>query len=236
MAKETLPRFYVVEGIDGSGKTTFCESLQSSIIKSGTPCEIISESDDPAFHDLIRSLLKSDLACPLAEAYTFAAARANCINKMKKFKKAHPEGIVIFDRYIPSSLVYQTEKISASEVKHINENFPLPEVIFYLQITPEKALARIQKREEKEVEKYEKEDLLKKWAKKYNQVLLDNQNDLSFLPSESPFGSIAPNIGDTIQDSYFSVYKGTSTKVIVIDASKEPDRMIDQAFESYTII
>lgn len=231
---EVMKRFFVVEGIDGSGKSTFCNKLQSSIEKSGTPCLVLSESDDPAFSSLIRGMLKSDEACPLAEAYAFAAARANCIEKMRLFFQHHPDSVVIFDRYIPSSLVYQTEKVPVKEVKHINENFPAPEAIFWLDLDVDIALSRIGGRTEKDVEKYEKDDLLKKWKKKYTEVLTDRTSDLSYFPAKHIIDGV--QIGGLALSSYSPQEYAKTSALVKIDASKEPDDMIDEAFAKYNIL
>ena len=229
-----LKNFYVVEGIDGSGKSTFCNKLQLSLVKNGIPCMILSESDDPAFSKLIRGLLKDDTVSPLAEAYAFAAARANCIEKMKLFQKNHPEGIVVFDRYIPSSLVYQTEKVPVKEVKHINENFPIPEVVFWLDLDIDTALSRINNRSEKNVEKYEKTDLLKKWKKKYTEVLTDNTSELFYFPAKHIIDDV--KIGGLVLTSNSPKEYAETATLVKIDASKEPDEMIDEAVEKYNIL
>lgn len=229
-----LKNFYVVEGIDGSGKSTFCNGLQLSLAKNGIPCMILSESDDPAFSKLIRGLLKDNTVSPLAEAYAFAAARANCIERMKLFLKNHPNGIVIFDRYIPSSLVYQTEKVPVNEVKHINENFPMPEVVFWLDLDVDVALSRIGSRSEKAVEKYEKADLLKKWKEKYTEVLTDRLSDLSYFPAKHISSGV--QIGGLALSNYSPKEIEEVSQLVRLDASKEPDEIIDEAFEKYNIL
>lgn len=229
-----LKNFYVVEGIDGSGKSTFCNRLKLLLSRNGVSCIVLSESDDPAFNSLIRGMLKNDQACPLAESYAFAAARANCIERMNLFMKSHPDGVVIFDRYIPSSLVYQTEKVPAKEVKHINENFPIPEVVFWLDLDIDTALSRINNRSEKEVEKYEKADLLKKWKKKYAEVLTDNTSELSYFPAKHIIDDV--KIGGLVLTSNSPKEYAETATLVKIDASKEPDEMIDEAVEKYNIL
>ena len=226
-----IKNFYVVEGIDGSGKTTFCHGLKALIEKSGKNCIILNESDDPAYHDLIRSLLKADMASPVSESYTFAAARANCVDHMRTFMKNHPDSIVIFDRYIPSSLVYQTEKVPVEEVKHINAYFPIPEVIFYLKLPIEVALKRIEDRSEKTIEKFETKELLEKWNKKYDEVLLRRSSDLSYIEDDEV---ASPAIqGLEVVNLYHK--PKDKPRIVTLDASKEPDEVLDEACNKYNI-
>lgn len=230
---EKLKGFYVVEGMDGSGKTTFCNSLKLSLEKSGKPCIILNESEDPAFTRAIRDVLKSDMVSPTAEAYLFAAARANCVSQMKNFLAHHKDGIVIFDRYIPSSYVYQTEKVPIEEVRHINKNFPIPEVVFWLDVDAETAVKRIAGRSEKAVEKYEKAEMLKRWRQKYTDVLFNDSSELSYNLSKEAIQ--VDGVPITLH-SKSPQELAQSTTVIKIDASKETDEMIDQAFNNYLML
>jgi dTMP kinase len=62
--------------------------------------------------------------------------------------------LVISDRYVPSSLVYQGIDCGEEPPRLLNDPFPYPELLLYIDIDPQIALGRLKKRPVKEVYEY----------------------------------------------------------------------------------
>jgi dTMP kinase len=85
---------------------------------------------------------------PLTEAYLFAAARRQHLIE-QIVPKLNQDMVVLCDRYVDSSIVYQgyARGIGVEQVAAINkvviEDY-IPQLTFFIDVAPEIALARIQ--------------------------------------------------------------------------------------------
>lgn len=142
-----------VEGIDGSGKSTFVKNLVQKL----EPIHNILLTREPGGSELgkqIRSILQNqpDKMTPKAQFLLFATDRAQHFHE--KIIPALKKGkIVISDRMADSSLVYQgvLQGLDISMLKTINswcmENIQ-PHATFYLKIDAKTALDRMHSRNE----------------------------------------------------------------------------------------
>lgn len=164
-----LPHFIVLEGIDGSGTSTQIELLKQDFEKSSV--FFTAEPTDSKIGTFIRSILSGDITThPYSRAYLFAADRAEHLygkdGILEQFSK---NKLCICDRYLFSSIAYQGMECGMALPKRLNKNFPLPTLLFYFKIDPDRALERIAKR--KKIEIYEKKSLLEKIAKAYDKTI-----------------------------------------------------------------
>lgn len=84
-------------------------------------------------------------------------AKLNILPALKSGK------VVVMDRYIHSNMAYQGALgLDVDTILEKNRQFPWPQAVFFLDITPEEGLARIAGREGGANEGYEKADFLKK--------------------------------------------------------------------------
>ena len=101
--------FITLEGGDGSGKTTAGQRLYEQLIKEGYTVTFTREPGGVRIAEEIRSVIvdvNNKEMNAKTEALLFAAARAqHLVEKVTPTLEAG--GIVISDRYIDSSLVYQ---------------------------------------------------------------------------------------------------------------------------------
>lgn len=102
-------KFFVFEGIDGSGKTTQLKLLGESLAARGYPVLYTREPGGTRVGELIRELLLnpqySELF-PRTEALLYAAARAQHVAQV--ILPALEQGqLVLCDRFLDSSLAYQ---------------------------------------------------------------------------------------------------------------------------------
>jgi dTMP kinase len=102
------PRFITLEGGEGVGKSTQVRALQSALAERGIDCLVTREPGGSEGAEAIRELLlgtRQDWS-PQAEAFLFAAARADHVEKT--IRPALEGGKwVLSDRFLDSSLAYQ---------------------------------------------------------------------------------------------------------------------------------
>ena len=167
---EIVKGFIVLEGLDGAGTTTQQKKLAEHLHRRNVPCYMTSEPTDSGIGKLIRNVLASkELVDRSTLARLFAADRNEHLYGQEGIMHHCAQGnVVICDRYFFSSLAYQGSDLGIEEVWELNKYFPLPEILFFLDIYPEDAENRYKSR--KNLEIYEKKELQEQVRKNYNQV------------------------------------------------------------------
>lgn len=157
-----MNNFYVFEGGEGSGKTTAIETIATRLRNDGYQVLITREPGGVDVAEEIRSVIMNNHLLDKTEVLLFAAAR---VEHLKKVSNALEQGqIVLCDRYIYSSLVYQGigRRVGVKEVADINlwatDNF-LPNKVFFLDIEPQQALQRISNNKNRDVNRFDLESL-----------------------------------------------------------------------------
>ena len=181
--------FIVLDGGDGSGTTTHSHLLKGFLESKGFKVHLTQEPSNSKIGSLIREFLKDKSVPPTTDALLFAADRDLHYNN--EIAKKLDEGyIVISDRYIESSIIYQSiqsEKISIEWVKEINKFVSIPDITIILDIESNIALARktdtsLEKFENVEFQNKVRELYLER-AKQENYYVV-NTNDIIELVQE----------------------------------------------------
>jgi dTMP kinase len=145
MAKKGI--FIVIEGLDGSGKTTQANLLANRLSHNHSVV-LTAEPSRGKIGTFIRDgCLYEDKRHPVeAEALLFAADRVE--HMQKELNPALNEGkLVICDRYIYSSLAYQgSAGLSLDWIKTINSRALQPDFSIFIDVTPERVLERLKRR------------------------------------------------------------------------------------------
>ena len=136
-------KFIVLEGADGCGKTT-----QINLLKKHYPEAVfVREPGGTLAGEKIREILLSKEKIPLygiTEVLLFAAARAQLLQE-KIIPALNAGKLVISDRFLLSSLVFQGIVGEVNYVKEIN-GFALggyhPDATFLLEISDEESVKR----------------------------------------------------------------------------------------------
>ena len=169
---DVLKGFWVLEGLDGAGTTTQLKNLETYMNGKGIR---VFRTAEPTIYEsglLIRRVLSGQFKVPQSTtAYLFAADRDNHLNNPEYGIKAHLASgeKVICDRYLFSSLAYQSIGFSFEEVQRLNSAFPYPELVLYVDTPVEDCIKRIDSRgEEKEI--YEKLDYQIKVRDNYERI------------------------------------------------------------------
>ncbi len=155
------PIFIVLDGIDGCGSTTHSKMLKGCLESEGLKVCLTKEPTDSEIGKLLRVYLKNKEIPPTTDALLFAADRD--LHYHSEIKKKLDEGcIVISDRYIESSIIYQSVSstdISVNWVKLINKFAGKPDITIILDIDPRISLKR---KIDLDLEKFEEMSFLKK--------------------------------------------------------------------------
>ncbi len=143
------PLFIVIEGLDGSGKTTQVERLKDYFQARGESCHVTAEPTEMPTGRLIRSILRRELTVdPRTLAALFAADRVEHVFHPETGLLAQLAGghHVIASRYYFSSLAYQSEYADPAWIAALNQQArsTLPaDLTLFLDLEPEISLQRI---------------------------------------------------------------------------------------------
>ncbi len=148
-----LERFVVLEGLDGAGTTTQLKLLSQRLEKEGRSFTATWEPTDGTIGRLIRSILARDTpALPRTIALLYAADRNEHLHSDGGILSRTAAGeLVISDRYIFSSLAYQSIQCGLDYVLALNAEFPLPQCLFFLDTPVEVCQSRIARRASSEL-------------------------------------------------------------------------------------
>ena len=165
-------RFIVIEGLDGSGKTTQIRLLAERLRSLGREVAETAEPTASATGGLIRDALSGFTPRTGTEiAALFMADRvAHNVNPVNGIGKMLSEGKdVICDRYYYSSLAYQGTVTDPEWVFHINVDCPeirKPDLCVFLDLDDEECVRRMERgRAFREI--YENENALIAIRKRY---------------------------------------------------------------------
>ena len=164
-----LKNFIVLEGIDGAGTSTQLDLLKNRLSPEKTV--YTAEPTTLSTGRFLRSVLRGDeKLTPETTAFLFAADRQEHVYGSGGIVESCTSGkLVISDRYVFSSLAYQSITCGEELPRKLNQDFPLPEYLFFFGITPQACLKRIEKREVTEI--YEKKDFLEATARQYEKII-----------------------------------------------------------------
>ena len=156
--------FIVMEGPDGSGKTTQINLLKEYLEEAGYECLITREPGGTVIGEEVRQLIlnpEHKEMSPVTEMLLYAASRAQLVHAV--IGPALEEGkIVISDRFVDSSIVYQgiARKLGISTVSAVNApgiGIYRPDGIFFIDLSEAEGLRR--KKEQKNLDRMEQEGI-----------------------------------------------------------------------------
>jgi dTMP kinase len=136
----------VIEGIDGSGKTTQAERLAVSLMSDGYDVLSLREPTDGRWGKAIRQAAHANerRKDPEREYELFLLDRRQ--NVEENIAPALSAGrVVVLDRYYFSTMAYQGARgLEPGRIRVENEAFaPVPDRVFYISITVAEGLRRI---------------------------------------------------------------------------------------------
>jgi dTMP kinase len=173
------PKFVVFEGLDGSGTSTQAKMLEQALTKKGGVPMLTAEPSSGPIGNLIRLAFKQRLKFQeeltlfdQQMAYLFAADRFDHLYNdvdgvLSMIKRGH---WVISTRYYFSSYAYHvTDESGWERVSRLNQDFPKPDLLIYLDNPIDESLRRLDQRIVKD--SYENESKLISVARNYERIL-----------------------------------------------------------------
>jgi len=145
-------QFIVIEGLDGSGKSTASKLLTERFLSHNLPCFHTCEPTNSPIGTLIRSILtgKEKPVSNETMALLFAADRTQHLTDEILPLLTHSN--VICDRYYYSNMAYQgSDEESLERVVQYNQTaiaYGKPDITFFINVTPEECMRRVEKRGE----------------------------------------------------------------------------------------
>jgi len=169
-----LNNFVVFEGGDGSGTSTQLAILRQKFADSrpqGPSFFSTVEPTDGPIGRLLRFALKNDPPLqPDTLARLFTADRGEHLYAVGGIIERCQRGeLVVCDRYVLSSLVYQGIECGEELPHSLNNPFPAPELLLFFDIDPQIAMERLGRRPSLEI--FERLDFQKKVRERYHALL-----------------------------------------------------------------
>ncbi|MDR3020830.1 MAG: dTMP kinase [Treponema sp.] len=195
---EILSNFVVLEGGDGCGTTTQAGLLTERMKTFQKP--VLYSTFEPTngkIGSIVRAALKNEIPLkPETLCMLFAADRNEHLHGAGGIIEYTQKGyLVVSDRYVLSSLVYQGIECGDDLPLFLNGRFPAPELTIFLEIKPEIALERAKSRSSLEI--YEHLDFQKKVHEKYHSAIEVYRNSgarVEIIDASKSANEIAENI------------------------------------------
>lgn len=143
-------KFIVIEGIDGSGKSTQVELIKEYFENKGIPYKFLHfpRTDSPVYGELVSMFLRGefgnlDQVNPYLVALLYAGDRNDAAPMVRKWME---DGYyVLMDRYVNSNIAFQCAKLKTKEEKTKLRNFirhleydyngiPQPDLSLFLEV------------------------------------------------------------------------------------------------------
>lgn len=153
---------FIVEGIDGSGKSTQIGLLRERFQQEGK--EVVTLKF-PVYEELssgpLRMYLAGELGSNPDDVNAFAASSFFAIDRFASYKKHWEKDykagkLIISDRYTVSNIIHQSSKLPVSERIAFSDwlygfeygklGIPVPDRIFYLDVPPEISMKLVEGR------------------------------------------------------------------------------------------
>lgn len=174
-------RFFVFEGIDGSGKSTVSRLFAERLTSNGLSVEWTAEPTSGWIGEQVRRANK-EAHSAFAETLLYVADRAEHTAHIAGWLEAGRS--VVCDRYVGSTLAYQSVTLhpylgsrALDWLRTVNEPFVIrPDATFLLRIDPDLAMGRMSQRRERE--KFEKVEFLRRVSAVYDRLA---QEDPSYI-------------------------------------------------------
>lgn len=199
------------EGLDGSGKSTQIEFLVNNLTQRGYHVGVVKEPGGSFLGEKIRELVTTEKNLdPWAEAYLFMASRAQCVNDLIKVAYKDKD-VILCDRYIDSSVVYQGIARGLGIENIWNLSKPslagcYPDTTIYIRVPYEVCLARIKQRGEADRIENMGEAFFKKLQEGYDAISEKDPERWITIDGNKKPEAVAENVALALMRRYTSMY------------------------------
>lgn len=158
-------KLIVLEGTDGSGKSTQFRLLCDRLKNIGVPFQrlVFPQYTEPS-SALIRMYLGGEFGSHPSDVNPYAASTFYAVDRYASWKKVWSEayqagGLILSDRYTTSNAVHQGSKLSFEaqdtffdwlcDLEYVKMGLPRPDIVIYLDMPTEQSLQLLRSREGK---------------------------------------------------------------------------------------
>ena len=158
-------RLIVLEGIDGSGKSSQYRRICARMEKDGIDYNhIVFPRYDKESSALIRMYLSGQFGTHPDDVNAYAASTFYAVDRFASFREDWGKiynngGLMLSNRYTTSNAVHQGSKLSdeelpaffrwLSDLEYVKMGLPKPDLVIYLDVDIETSLARMEHRQSK---------------------------------------------------------------------------------------
>lgn len=206
-----MAKFIVIEGLDGTGKTTQIKKLAEYLETAGEKVHVTCEPTEAESGRLIRRVLSGEIpSSPWATAALFLADRINHNTDPENgIRKYLADGCtVISDRYYYSTFAYQgceTDLAWAMDIHYRCPELTKPDIVIFLTMPVDKCLERIRaNRPASAIEIYENETSLQKTSEQFDKVfgLIGDRENVVYVDASGTVEEVAADIQKAIKELY----------------------------------
>lgn len=190
-----MNKFIVIDGLDGCGKDTQVNLLAEAYKKQGREVTIRSHPccDNKYGMKSKQALLKTGKINHLKATFYFGL---DAIRSVHMYYYNKDTDVLIFSRYT-MAVAYLPNVVNVIVYKIVSIILPKSDCMFFLDVTPEESLRRIQSRDEAE-EMFENIDALRKVRSKTSKVTYE----WNVVPADDPADVISQKIISKCFESY----------------------------------
>ncbi len=194
--------YIVLEGIDGSGKTTQANALREYFTSKERKVFVFHEPTYTKAGLIIKEMINKnsrDKYSPETISLAFALDRMMYKDEvLEKIIKSNRYDLIIGDRSFYSSIVYQSlQGVDVEWLKLLNNYVIKPDIVFVLEISIEEQMKR---RGESNII-YEKREFQEKLIEEYKKLKEYFPNDeIHYINGEKAIDDITKEIAHTIED------------------------------------
>lgn len=207
--KKMKNRFITFEGIDGSGKSTQIQMLYEYLSEKNEKVLLIREPGTTSIGEKIREILtdkKNNAMSYMTEALLFMSSRAQLVHEII-IPALKENTIVICDRFIDSSVVYQGigRGLGKEFIENLNQAVTcniMPDITFFLDIKPEDVWLRKIGLEESDRLEAESLDFHSKIYNAYKMLASKNKNRIVTIDANNTPEVMHQNIIDAINTRF----------------------------------
>ncbi|MBQ8550411.1 MAG: deoxynucleoside kinase [Clostridia bacterium] len=157
-----MGKLIVIEGLDGSGKSTQLELLGKNLSALGIDNRTVSFPDyNENSSALVKMYLGGEFGTKPGDVNAYAASLFYAVDRFASYKKHWQDyylggGVVISGRYVTSNAVHQTAKLPENEwedylswlyaLEYGKVGIPKPDLVIFLDMPPELSKKLLEKR------------------------------------------------------------------------------------------
>ena len=192
-------KFIVIEGLDGSGKSTQINRLAAHLRQNGRRVHLTAEPTVSTTGGMLRDALggvTKKTACELAAMFVVDRIFHN-VNPVNGINKMLDDGYdVICDRYYYSSMAYQGSETDFDWVRDMNVRCPeirKPDLCIFFDLDPEICMKRIgANRSTTEI--YEKKETLERVRARYMDIFAQLEDNVVVIDTAADIESISKEV------------------------------------------